>query len=247
VALDQYQLQRVLVLDLDVHQGNGTSELFEQEPRVVTFDMHGGGFPLSSLPSFLACLPPRCKLPLAAILSAPPGPRPLPPAARPPPPHAPVPRSTAAAAAAGDRNYPWSTRRRSTYDLPLPDATGDEAYLALLAAWLPRLMERHDPQLVFLQAGVDALQGDRRAAGALPFRAHSERHTSLTLVVWLCLVRCAAVLDGGCGACPPASGWRWQEAAKPGGRPGAAAGSDVRSVRPPPLPPPRPAASGGWH
>lgn len=33
--------QRLLVIDLDVHQGNGTAKLFEQEPRVFTFSMHG--------------------------------------------------------------------------------------------------------------------------------------------------------------------------------------------------------------
>jgi acetoin utilization deacetylase AcuC-like enzyme len=31
----------ILVIDLDVHQGNGTARLFEQEPRVFTFSMHG--------------------------------------------------------------------------------------------------------------------------------------------------------------------------------------------------------------
>jgi acetoin utilization deacetylase AcuC-like enzyme len=29
-------------VDLDVHQGNGTAKLFENEPRVFTFSMHGG-------------------------------------------------------------------------------------------------------------------------------------------------------------------------------------------------------------
>ena len=33
--------QRVLVVDLDVHQGNGTAKIFENEPRVFTFSMHG--------------------------------------------------------------------------------------------------------------------------------------------------------------------------------------------------------------
>lgn len=33
--------QRVLIIDLDVHQGNGTAQLFEEEPRVFTFSMHG--------------------------------------------------------------------------------------------------------------------------------------------------------------------------------------------------------------
>lgn len=32
---------RILIIDLDVHQGNGTAEIFGQEPRVFTFSMHG--------------------------------------------------------------------------------------------------------------------------------------------------------------------------------------------------------------
>jgi len=101
VALSEFGLTRVLVLDLDVHQGNGTASIFEAEPRVTTFSMHGA------------------------------------------------------------RNYPYEGRskRRSTHDVELEDGTGDEAYLALLRGWLPRLFER-PPQLVLLQAGVDALAGD---------------------------------------------------------------------------------------
>lgn len=33
--------QSILIIDLDVHQGNGTAQIFEQEPRVFTFSMHG--------------------------------------------------------------------------------------------------------------------------------------------------------------------------------------------------------------
>ena len=33
--------KQILVVDLDVHQGNGTAKLFEHEPRVFTFSMHG--------------------------------------------------------------------------------------------------------------------------------------------------------------------------------------------------------------
>jgi acetoin utilization deacetylase AcuC-like enzyme len=32
---------RILIIDLDVHQGNGTAEIFKDEPRVFTFSMHG--------------------------------------------------------------------------------------------------------------------------------------------------------------------------------------------------------------
>ncbi|QQL51423.1 histone deacetylase family protein [Mucilaginibacter ginkgonis] len=31
----------VLVVDLDVHQGNGTAQIFENQPQVFTFSMHG--------------------------------------------------------------------------------------------------------------------------------------------------------------------------------------------------------------
>jgi len=30
----------ILIIDLDVHQGNGTAQIFENEPRVFTFSMH---------------------------------------------------------------------------------------------------------------------------------------------------------------------------------------------------------------
>ena len=48
----QYLLQhrlasQILVVDLDVHQGNGTASIFEDEQQVFTFSMHGGkNYPL---------------------------------------------------------------------------------------------------------------------------------------------------------------------------------------------------------
>ena len=32
---------KILIVDLDVHQGNGTAAIFKDEPRVFTFSMHG--------------------------------------------------------------------------------------------------------------------------------------------------------------------------------------------------------------
>ncbi|UKN02116.1 histone deacetylase [Paracrocinitomix mangrovi] len=32
---------QILIVDLDVHQGNGTAHIFKEEPRVFTFSMHG--------------------------------------------------------------------------------------------------------------------------------------------------------------------------------------------------------------
>jgi acetoin utilization deacetylase AcuC-like enzyme len=34
-------VQQILIVDLDVHQGNGTANIFENESRVFTFSMHG--------------------------------------------------------------------------------------------------------------------------------------------------------------------------------------------------------------
>ncbi|CAM6117926.1 unnamed protein product [Calypogeia fissa] len=46
VALNDYPTScnvdtPILVIDLDVHQGNGTAKIFEQDDRVITFSMHG--------------------------------------------------------------------------------------------------------------------------------------------------------------------------------------------------------------
>jgi len=38
--LDEGAVQRVLVLDLDVHQGNGTAAIFADDPRVFTLSVH---------------------------------------------------------------------------------------------------------------------------------------------------------------------------------------------------------------
>ena len=39
--LELHDIQRILVVDLDVHQGNGTALIFKDDPRVFTFSMHG--------------------------------------------------------------------------------------------------------------------------------------------------------------------------------------------------------------
>lgn len=39
--LNKEIVQKILIVDLDVHQGNGTASIFENDPRVFTFSMHG--------------------------------------------------------------------------------------------------------------------------------------------------------------------------------------------------------------
>ena len=40
--LEKKLVKKILIIDLDVHQGNGTAKIFEKEDRVFTFSMHGG-------------------------------------------------------------------------------------------------------------------------------------------------------------------------------------------------------------
>ncbi|MDX1444021.1 MAG: histone deacetylase [Gammaproteobacteria bacterium] len=50
--LDEGLVGRVLIIDLDVHQGDGTATIFRDEPRVFTFSMHGDrNYPARKPPS----------------------------------------------------------------------------------------------------------------------------------------------------------------------------------------------------
>ncbi len=45
--LEKNEVQNILIVDLDVHQGNGTAQIFQEEDRVFTFSMHGAkNYPL---------------------------------------------------------------------------------------------------------------------------------------------------------------------------------------------------------
>ena len=39
--VDHKKVKQVLIVDLDVHQGNGTAHIFTDQPQVFTFSMHG--------------------------------------------------------------------------------------------------------------------------------------------------------------------------------------------------------------
>ena len=52
--LSESKIQRAVVIDCDVHQGNGTAQIFTGNPAVFTFSMHGQkNFPLRKFPSDL--------------------------------------------------------------------------------------------------------------------------------------------------------------------------------------------------
>lgn len=98
--------RRVLVIDLDVHQGDGTAAIFAGDPEVTTLSIHGR------------------------------------------------------------RNFPFR-KRASAIDVELDDGSGDDVYLATLAAVLPRAIERARPDLAVYLAGADPWAGDRLGRLAL--------------------------------------------------------------------------------
>lgn len=92
--------ERIAVIDCDVHQGNGTAAIFQNEPRVFTFSIHG------------------------------------------------------------EKNFP-ARKEQSSLDIHLPDAVGDDEYLAVLSEHVPRILDEFQPDFVFYQAGVDPFERDR--------------------------------------------------------------------------------------
>jgi acetoin utilization deacetylase AcuC-like enzyme len=106
--------KRILIIDLDVHQGNGTAEILQKEREIFTFSMHG------------------------------------------------------------EKNFPFR-KEVSDLDIGLDDGLEDEAYLSVLAATLPQLYERHQPEFVFYLSGVDVLSTDKLGKLALTKAGCRER------------------------------------------------------------------------
>jgi acetoin utilization deacetylase AcuC-like enzyme len=60
-ALDAGRIARPLVVDTDVHQGNGTCHIFRDEARVYTLDIHqAGNYPVKQPASMNIGLPDGC-------------------------------------------------------------------------------------------------------------------------------------------------------------------------------------------
>jgi acetoin utilization deacetylase AcuC-like enzyme len=136
VLLAEARIERALVVDLDVHQGDGTAAIFRDEPGVFTFSMH-------------------CRT-----------------------------------------NFPLH-KQAGDLDLALDAWIEDDAYLALLAAHLPGLLEEVRPHLVFFDAGVDPHVDDRLGRLALSAAGIERRER---LVLETCLnagVPVAGVVGGG--------------------------------------------------
>jgi acetoin utilization deacetylase AcuC-like enzyme len=104
-ARRDHGLERAAVVDLDVHQGNGTAAIFAGDPRVFTLSLHAR------------------------------------------------------------KNYPFY-KETSSLDVELLDGCDDAGYLRALGPALEQVAA-HRPDVVFYQAGVDTLGGDRLGRMAL--------------------------------------------------------------------------------
>ena len=126
---------RAAVIDLDVHQGDGTAAIFQNDPTVLTISVHGRN------------------------------------------------------------NFPFR-KQQSCLDIDLADGAGDAVYLGAVETVLPRLFA-FQPDVVFYQAGVDGLTGDRLGRLAL---THAGLKTRDQLVMEACrahAIPLVATLGGG--------------------------------------------------
>ncbi len=118
--LDEGAVDRVLVFDCDVHQGDGTAAIFADDPRVFTCSLHG------------------------------------------------------------ERNFPFR-KQTSDLDVALPDGTGDSGFIIAVERALRHCFERIEPDIVFFQAGVDALREDK--LGRLDISHEGMRHRDEVVLV----------------------------------------------------------------
>ena len=104
-------LGRVAVVDVDFHHGNGTQDIFWEDPQVLYVSLHGD--PAGHYPFF-----------------------------------------TGAADETGGGPGAGTTR-----NLPLPDGTGDDAYLAALGEAMATV-DAFDPAVLVVSAGFDTFEDD---------------------------------------------------------------------------------------
>ncbi len=137
VARRDHGLRRAAVVDLDVHQGNGTASIFAGDEDVFTLSLHAA------------------------------------------------------------HNYPFH-KEQSSLDVGLPDRCEDATYLAALAPALERI-EGFAPDVLFYQAGVDTLRGDRLGRMALTHEGLARRDAMVFALARKLGVPIVVTLGGGYG------------------------------------------------
>ncbi|MFK3890181.1 histone deacetylase [Sphingomonas sp. NPDC079357] len=130
--------RRVLVVDVDVHQGDGTAALTAGHSQIATYSIHA------------------------------------------------------------EKNFPVR-KARSTLDVPLADAIGDDAYLAVLEETLSPMIVEWQPTLILYQGGVDPFVGDRLGRLALSEEGLVRRDRLVARLAIAAGVPLACTVGGGYG------------------------------------------------
>uniref|UniRef100_UPI0035CC2891 histone deacetylase family protein n=1 Tax=uncultured Sphingomonas sp. TaxID=158754 RepID=UPI0035CC2891 len=136
--VDEGDAARVLIVDCDVHQGDGTAALTAGRPGIATYSIHA------------------------------------------------------------EKNFP-ARKARSTFDVALPDGTGDADYLAVLAETLLPLLDEYRPDLILYQAGIDPLADDRLGRLALTPAGLVARDTFIARTAATRGIALASTVGGGYG------------------------------------------------
>ncbi len=131
--------RRILIVDLDVHQGDGTAAILAGVPDVFTLSLH-------------------C-----------------------------------------EANFPFY-KQQSSLDVPLPVGMEDDAYVAVLAATLPAVLEEFHPDLVLYDAGVDPHRDDLLGKLALTDAGLARRDRFVLETLIRRAIPVACVIGGGYSA-----------------------------------------------
>jgi acetoin utilization deacetylase AcuC-like enzyme len=131
--------RRILIVDCDVHQGDGTAAILAGRDDIATLSVHA------------------------------------------------------------EKNFPVR-KARSTLDIGLPDATGDDAYLEALEAALNTMIDGVRPELILYQAGVDVHADDRLGRLALSDAGIAARDRMVARRATDLGIPLASVMGGGYGA-----------------------------------------------
>lgn len=135
-VLQQQGVDKILIFDCDVHQGDGTALIFSEDPQIITASLHG------------------------------------------------------------EKNFP-SRKQQSDWDLPLPNACHDQAYLEAVQQSLDYLLALHQPDLVLYDAGVDIHQQDDLGLLAVSTQGVFERDQWVIQRCRDLKIPLAAVIGGG--------------------------------------------------
>ncbi|GFE74969.1 histone deacetylase [Novosphingobium sp. TCA1] len=137
--IEEGDVSRILILDLDVHQGDGTAALTAGRSDIFTLSIHA------------------------------------------------------------EKNFP-TRKARSSLDVGLPDGTDDAGYLDALVGSLSMVLDHFLPELILLQAGVDAHRDDKLGRLSLTDEGLTNRDRFVATEAKRRGIPLASTLGGGYGA-----------------------------------------------